>query len=81
MRLSQPTDTVRVPVSSRPMVCGVVGGTQARGDLVERHAARAADFANSRDHGQLPLSEPNRFFLCPTVSPMWQALADRQTKE
>src|SRR4029453_13519154 len=29
MRLSQPTETVRVPVSSRPMVCGVVGGTQA----------------------------------------------------
>ena len=26
MRLSQPTDTVRVPVSRRPMVCGVVGG-------------------------------------------------------
>src|SRR5688572_12791882 len=29
IRLSQPTDTVRVPVSRRPMVCGVVGGSQA----------------------------------------------------
>ena len=29
MRLSQPTETVRVPVSRRPMVCGVVGGAQA----------------------------------------------------
>src|SRR4030095_7403917 len=29
MRLSQPTETVRVPVSRRPIVCGVVGGTQA----------------------------------------------------
>jgi hypothetical protein len=28
MRLSQPTETVRVPVSSRPIVCAVVGGTQ-----------------------------------------------------
>src|SRR3954466_4619516 len=28
MRLSQPTETVRVPVSSRPIVCGVVGGSQ-----------------------------------------------------
>jgi len=27
--LSQPIETVRVPVSSRPMVCGVVGGVQA----------------------------------------------------
>ena len=24
-----PTETVRVPVSNRPIVCGVVGGTQA----------------------------------------------------
>src|SRR5688572_6133513 len=29
IRFSQPTDTVRVPVSRRPMVCGVVGGSQA----------------------------------------------------
>src|SRR5690606_36509038 len=28
IRFSQPTETVRVPVSSRPIVCGVVGGTQ-----------------------------------------------------
>src|SRR3990167_3734740 len=28
MRLSQPIDTVRVPVSSRPMVWAVVGGSQ-----------------------------------------------------
>ena len=28
MRFSQPTETVRVPVSRRPMVCGVVGGSQ-----------------------------------------------------
>jgi hypothetical protein len=30
MRLSQSIDTVLVPVSKRPMVCGVVGGSQAR---------------------------------------------------
>ena len=30
MRLSQPTETVRVPVSSLPMVCGVVGGSHLR---------------------------------------------------
>src|ERR1043165_9968665 len=30
IRLGQPTDTVRVPVSRRPMVCGVVGGSHFR---------------------------------------------------
>ena len=30
IRFSQPTDTVRAPVSSRPMVCGVVGGRHLR---------------------------------------------------
>ena len=29
IRSSQSMDTVRMPVSSRPMVCAVVGGTQA----------------------------------------------------
>ena len=43
MRLSQPTETVRVPVSSRPMVCGVVGGHAGPGDIVQSHAARAAN--------------------------------------
>ena len=54
MRLSQPTETVRVPVSSRPIVCGVVGGSQRAGDIVEGHAARAAHFPNPRDHPELP---------------------------
>ncbi len=30
IRFSQGSDTVRVPISSRPIVCGVVGGEQAR---------------------------------------------------
>ena len=56
MRLSQPTETVRVPVSSRPMVCGVVGGAQRFRDIVEGHPARPAHFPDPRDHaGDLQL--------------------------
>ena len=39
IRFSQPTETVRVPVSSRPIVCG--SSAAASGDVVERHLQRA----------------------------------------
>src|SRR3954466_2091857 len=57
MRLSQPTETVRVPVSSRPMVCGVVGGSQrsATSCSVSRLARRTSRI---------------RVIISPSITPM-----------
>ena len=69
MRLSQPIETVRVPVSSRPIVCGVVGGLQAcaTSSSVIPRARRT-----SRMRVIIPCSQPTErtkmVSLCPTVS-------------
>ena len=53
MRLSHPTDTVRVPVSSRPIVWAVVADAALR-DIIQREPAGAADFPDPCNHLQLP---------------------------
>src|SRR5258705_5716914 len=73
MRLSQPTETVRVPVSSRPIVWGVVGGSHcfATSSSVMPRALRTS-LIRVIIAGELQKNEPIGFFYCPTVSPMWQ---------
>ena len=77
MRLSQPTETVRVPVSSRPIVCGVVGGSQRRATSssviprARRTSLIRVIIASIPKH-----AEPIWFFYCPTDLPMWQVIAN-----
>src|SRR3982751_3136640 len=60
IRLSQPSDKVRVPVSSRPIVCAVVGGLQRSAT-----SAKVRPFALRTSRIRLCISwllKPNRFF-------------------
>ena len=76
MRFSQPTETVRVPVSSRPTVCGVVGGSQ-------RSATSWSVIRRARRTSLMRViiglsSEPDRFLL--SYSPAEMARGGRRNK-
>src|SRR4051812_46272529 len=70
MRFNQPTETVRVPVSSRPIVWAVVGGSQ-RCPTSSSVSPLALRTSRIRVIMQVP-HITRTVFHCPTVLPLWQ---------